>query len=218
MFGKGHSAANAEKLKYELKKKAASPGAAKPLSTPQVTQRPVASGSNRKTPEKVEIPETPAKSVLYHELPPVLRQVLLEAHELYTKNCLLKAELNDILPEMESEAFAIQWQIYGNRLQNQRCWSKIDHWKKHKTIPVTPPAVNPFTGLTPAELLKREGNLESSSSKLRKRCREYEAALEHTNSVGDKTKLERALGKSSGNLLRQEQDLALIRKMISGHE
>lgn len=215
LFKKGYSLANAEKLKYELKKRLASPPAPKGGDEHQgESTYPLKTTLN---PKEVPLPEHPRSTPLYHQLPAELRDVLLEAHELFTKNCLLKANLNDLAPEQEDEALAIQKQIFDNRQQNQRCWAKIDHWQRYKTIPVAPVAQNPFKDCSPAELLKKEGNLQSSISKLKKRYALNEAELEAATTVAQKTKLDRALAKQGANLLRQERDLELIRTLIKGH-
>ncbi|HLU84602.1 MAG TPA: hypothetical protein VKZ45_03960 [Vicingaceae bacterium] len=112
-----------EKLIYELKKLLPTKLNALPtqLTAPVIKQ-----------PEKKEIvlntAEKESKRIapLFHELPPELRPILLEANNLFKENCLLKSELNEVVIADEATALSIQIKIDRNFKANAMCWDNVN--------------------------------------------------------------------------------------------
>jgi len=154
----------------------------------------------------------PKNSLLYHQLPEALRPDLQLANKLFNDNCLLKTQLNELSAEMESEALAIQLQIWQNIKQAENHWARINFWQAHKRVPeavvLKPENLNPFY------LAKRQQNLFSSSSKLKTRLVTTEAELALAVKVTDKTRLQKQIAKQTENLLKQEKELLEITALI----
>lgn len=208
---KRETAAMREKLKHELKQyvlqnsKTESKAVAPTLKITAVVK--VVSAV-----KPVPTKKNPKESVLYHQLPAELRPALLEAHNLFNEMCLLKAELNDLLPEQESEALELQLQIHALRKKNELRWRKIDYWKQFKKIPAAPTTKNEI--LNSDQRVKKQANLFSSRSRLEKRYELNLKHLEHVTSVKERTKLEKAIAKQAENLLRQNDQLIKLTAII----
>lgn len=208
---KRETAAMREKLKHELKQyvlqnsKTESKAAAPLKKTPAVAKLVPAV-------KPVPTKKNPKESVLYHQLPAELRPALLEAHNLFNEMCLLKAALNDLLPEQESEALELQLQIHALRKKNELRWRKIDYWKEHKKIPAAPPTKNEI--LNAPRLVKKQQNLFSSISRLKKRYQFNQEQVQHATTLRERTKLEKAIAKQAENLLKQEDQIIELTALI----
>ncbi|RZJ92027.1 MAG: hypothetical protein EOO20_03275 [Chryseobacterium sp.] len=201
-------ALNLEKLKYELRN-----------VTPEIISRavPAPAPSLPKDIKEDRLPVDVKQTVFYHQLPAELRPVLQEANSLFGEMCLLKVSLNELDPDQESEAMAMQLEIFYKRQQNALCWKKIDYWRQHKKLPAAP--VRKVDQLGAAKLYKRQQQLFSSRSKLTKRLQQNEALLEVATNQKDKLRLERNVAKQKKNLLQQEEQLFEITQLIeSKHE
>jgi hypothetical protein len=200
-----------EKLKHELKQYVLQntekeSKAAAPLKKVPAVKLPVPEA-------KPEPPKkNPKETVLYHQLPAELRPALLEAHNLFNEMCLLKAALNDLLQEQESEALELQLQIHALRKKNELRWSRIDYWKQHKKIPAAAKSKNEV--LNAPGLVKKQQNLFSSISRLKKRYQFNQEQMKLATTLREKSKLEKAIAKQAENLLRQEDQLIELTALI----
>lgn len=207
-FKSGNDAARLEKLKYELRKAA---GSAWPSATVVIKATEPKVPAIISDPKRSVIPDVRA-TPLFHQLPQELRPVLLVAGNLFKENCMLKTELNDLAPEMESEAFDIQIRIFNNIKKNALCWQKIDHWQEHKTIFKAAPSK--AAQLTAPQLVKRQAQLFSSISKLKKRLHANREALPLETTTKGITQRQRIIAKQAANLMAQETQLLEITHLI----
>jgi len=211
LFNKRKSAANTQKLKYELKKIVVVNTAAVINKTPVV----VAPVVNPKATVAATIAVYEKKQALFfHELPEELQPVLLEANTLFKTNCLLKVQLNAVPDDQEEEALAIQKRIVSNTAKNTLCWKKIDFWKQHRILPK--PDTHKVESLTPAQLVRREQLLFASISKLKKRLEVNTKKLTQATTTKERTKLERAITKQTNNILFKEEEKLKIQQLING--
>ena len=218
MFNKGESALNKEKLKYELKKvsgsgfKVAGPSPAVVLRQDQNNSPKVKPVINPVTTKEAgKLPPGINKTFL-HELPEPLRDVYLEATELFRKNCALKVALNELKPEQVKEALAIQLEIHRNRKRNEQCWGEIDYYKSHKKL--LAPAVPEKGNYSPAELVKKQQNLFSSISRLKKRLDENIKQLGTATTVQGRTKLQKGIERQQANILGKQKLLFEVNALI----
>jgi len=207
----GQNPVNHEKLKYELRK------ILKQKIVPaQVV--PVAIATAVKS--VAVVPQAPAEppaqdakqKLLFHHLPAELRPVLQEANALFAEKCLLKTLLNDLAPEMESEALELCIRIYALTQKNARCWQKIDYWQEHRKVP--PLEVPKHSTLGGAQLAKKQQNLFSSISRLKKRLEQNRLQYEAEERPAQRARLQRGLAKKEGNLIKQEDELLQITQLI----
>lgn len=206
MFKKKENTVNREKLKHELQKFLNAP-------TPVVAVAKV-------IPIKITSVETAIlanenkQALFFHQLPPELQPVLLEANQLFKENCFLKVQLNDLPQHAEKKAIETQLQIHRNFEQNSLCWKKIDYFLEHRVVPAD--KVSELEGYTPAGLLRKQQLLYASISKLNSRLKDNNEKLPFAVYVADKSKLERLIMKQEANLLKQNQELITISKLIDG--
>lgn len=205
-FQRKENSTNREKLKYELKKH---------LLTPVVQIAPkLIPALKTATVEKSILANENKHALFFHELPTELQPVLLEANQLFKENCFLKVQLNDLPVHAEKKAVEIQLQIHRNFEQNALCWKKIDYFLEHRVVPNL--SISEYEELTPAGLLRKQQLLYASISKLNSRLAENHAKLPLAVYVADKSKIERVIQKQEANLLKQNQELILISKLIDG--
>jgi hypothetical protein len=208
-FQRKENTTNKEKLKYELKKY---------LTIPAVQfvriNKPKLINNNALNVEQSIIASENKKALFFHQLPPELQPVLLEAHQLFKENCFLKVQLNDLPQHAEKKALELQITIRRNFEQNALCWKKIDYFLAHRVI--APDVVSVYEGMTPAALLRKQQLLYASISKLNSRLKENNDKLKTAVYVADKSKAERLITKQEANLLKQNQELLIISKLIDG--
>lgn len=165
--------------------------------------------------QDLEAKEVEKEKLMFHDLPSELRPVLLEKNRSFFENCYLKVELNELPEDAIDEAFALQVKIDANWKTNALCWKKLDHWIEHRTVIESKP--NKFESMTGGQLAKRQQQLFSSVSKLKKRIAGYEKQTAEETNVGLLSKAKRALVKSASNLITQEDELNSITNLIEGH-
>lgn len=208
LFKLKETAANLEKLKYEL-------GKFRTIATPVKKVVPVAPI----VPVTIKVEATAVASekkqtLLFSQLPAELRPELLRANDLFRKNCYLKVTLNELPDDAEIEALLIQTEISENVKENQLCWKKIDYWLEHKQLPKA--AENNFTSLTPAGLLRKQQLLYQNISKMQKRFEINSQILSTTDDVTVKSKLQRLVAKQDADLIKKNEELRIITKLIDG--
>lgn len=208
---KRETAAMREKLKHELKQYVLQNSKTESKAVAPIPKAPAVAKvvpSVKPAPTK----KNPKETVLYHQLPAELRPALLEAHNLFNEMCLLKAALNDLLPEQESEALELQLQIHALRKKNELCWSRIDLWKTHKRLPAV--TISKNEALNSDRRVKKQQNLFSSRSRLEKRYHLNLQRLQQVTSVKERTKLEKAIAKQAQNLIKQNDQLIELTALI----
>lgn len=208
MFQKKENAYNREKLKHELNKFLNAPAPIVPIVKKAISKpQPLSI-------ETVILANENKQALFFHELPPELRPVLMEANQLFKENCLLKVELNELPQHAEKKSIEIQIKIARNFEQNALCWKKIDYFLEHRIVPQSKQSEH--ESLTPAGLLRKQQLLYASISKLNSRLKENNEKLALAVYVNDKNKLERAIQKQEENLLKQNEELLIISKLIDG--
>lgn len=204
LFKLKESAANLEKLKYEL-------GKLKNVTTPAV--KPI-----QKKPivniEATAVAIEKKQQLMFHELPPELRPELLKANELFRKNCYLKVTLNDLPDEAEDEALEFQMQISDNLKKNRLCWKKIDFWTEHRQLPKE--VTSGFEKLTGAQLVKKQQYLFQNISKMKRRFDENLKQLSATENITKKARLKRLITKQDADLIQKNEELQIITNLIDG--
>lgn len=158
--------------------------------------------------------QTKKQSIFLHELPPEIRPELLRANALFRENCYLKVTLNELPTNAEAEAMKLQIQIADNFKENALCWSKIDHWTKHRQLPKI--ALSEFDNFTPAQLLRKQQYLYQNISKMKSRLEENEVVRAKTDSVTQKNRLDKLVAKQERELLKKNDELLMINKLIDG--
>lgn len=209
-FQKKENSFNAEKLKYELKKFIEKYDVNVFVSK---VKKEITEVTNT---AKKSVPESDQKNaVLFHELPEVLRPVLLEANHLFKENCLLKVNLNELPAHAEKAALELQIKIAGNLRKNELCWQKIDLFLEKRIIPEI--TKSEFEGLTPAGLLRQQQLLYASISKLNTRLKINRQQFNSAELVSIRAKIERQINKQEQNLLEKNEKLIIISGLIDGN-
>lgn len=204
VFKKKESIQNLEKLKYELKKILQNEAVI--IEKPKEINKP----------EKEQESQDPKKSIFFHELPEELRPVLLEAHDYFKKNCLLKTKLNELPEASENKALQLQLEIDHNWKKNKICWTKIDHYLTYKKLPKTIKVKNPFSDFTPAALVRRQQQLYSNRSRTEKRLKENRQLIKNVEDRREYERLNKLIIKQENTLIKVNQDLTIITAMIDG--
>lgn len=207
LFKLKETAANLEKLKYEL-------GKFRTIATPVKKVVPVAPVPIIVQVEATAVASEKKQALLFSQIPAELRPELLRANDLFRKNCYLKVTLNELADDSEIEALLIQTEISENFKENQLCWKKIDYWLEHKQLPKA--AENDFTSLTPAGLLRKQQLLYQNISKMQKRFEINSQVLSTTDDVTVKSKLQRLVAKQDADLIKKNEELRIITKLIDG--
>ena len=208
MFQKKENSFNRDKLKHELQKYLDAP-----VVVPIVKK--VVPVIKVNSVETAVLANEAKQALFFHQLPPELQPVLLEAHQLFKENCFLKVQLNDLPEHAEKKALELQIQIARNFEQNALCWKKIDYFLEHRVVPQSKQSEH--ESLTPAGLLRKQQLLYASISKLKSRLAENNTKLPLAVYVTDRNKLERVIMKQEENLLKQNEELLIISKTIDGN-
>lgn len=163
-----------------------------------------------------QLSESDAKeSVLFHQLPEILRPVLLDAYQLFKENCLLKVRLNELPEHAEKAALDLQIKISTNFRKNELCWQKIDLFLEKRIITDSPKSE--FEGLTPEGRLRSQQLLYASISKLNTRLKNNREQLKTAEHVATRSKIERQISKQEENLLQQNERLIILSNLIDGN-
>ena len=208
-FQRKENSVNREKLKYELKKYLNAPVIV--AFVPKIVKITI---PKVLTVENSILAAENKKALFFHQLPPELQPVLLEANQLFKESCYLKVVLNDLPAHAEKKALETQITIFRNMEQNALCWKKIDYFLEHRVVPSS--SFSEYEGLTPAGLLRKQQLLYASISKLNSRLAENNKKLKTAVFVADKSRIERMAMKQEENLLKQNQELITISKLIDG--
>lgn len=208
MFQKKESGFNRDKLKNELQKFINAP-----VVVPIVKK--VIPVIKVNSVETAVLANEAKQALFFHQLPAELQPVLLEAHQLFKENCFLKVQLNDLPVYAEKQALDLQIKIARNFEQNALCWKKIDYFLEHRVVPQSKQSEH--ENLTPAGLLRKQQLLYASISKLKSRLAENNTKLPLAVYVTDRNKIERVIMKQEENLLKQNEELLIISKLIDGN-
>lgn len=157
---------------------------------------------------------TTKQALHFHELPPELRPILLEANTLFKEMCLLKVQLNELPAEAETKALQLQTEIATKQKKNALCWEKLDYWKTHKVAPKE--AKGKFETLSPANLVKQEQYLFASISKMKKRLELNRELLKTASGVVEVNKIQRTIAKQESTLIAKNEELLKIKALING--
>jgi len=204
LFKAKETAANLEKLKYEL-------GKLRNSTTP--VTKPIEEKPTVKI-EATAVATEKKQQLMFHDLPAELRPVLLKANELFRKNCYLKVTLNDLPPAAETEALNLQMEISENFKTNRLCWKKIDFWLEHRQLPKE--VTSGFEKLTGAQLVKKQQYLFQNISKMKRRFDQNLKQLSSTESITAKSRLQRLVTKQDADLIKKNEELQIITKLIDG--
>lgn len=222
-FKRKHSLQLHEKLKYELSKFANSEKQKpkKPVLSLRAESRskPESSGQNVSKIDVKEFIENQTSelekknAIFFHELPPELREVYLNATQLFREMCLLKVQLNELPEEAETTALQLQIEINTKQKENALLWSKLDYWQKHRTLPKQPKGK--YEGMSAGNLVKQEQYHYAAISKLKARLTENKKKLETATTISEINKLERAIAKQESNLIKKNDELFTIKSLIN---
>jgi hypothetical protein len=204
LFKLKESAANLEKLKYEL-------GKLRSTTTPatkSIEEKPIVNI------EATAVAAEKKQQLMFHNLPPELRPELLKANELFRKNCFLKVTLNELPSAAETEALHLQLQISDNFKINRICWQKIDFWLEHRQLPKE--VTSGFEKLTGAQLVKKQQYLFQNISKMKRRFDENLKQLSAAENLSTKGRLQRLVTKQDADLIKKNEELQIITRLIDG--
>lgn len=217
-FKRKHSLQLHEKLKYELSKFANSEKQKPKKVNLTKNVKPAPSGQNV---SKIDVKEFIDKltselennnAIFFHELPPELREVYLNATQLFREMCLLKVQLNELPEEAETTSLQLQIEINTKQKENALLWSKLDYWQKHRTLPKQPKGK--YEGMSAGNLVKQEQYHYAAISKLKARLSENKKKLESATTISEINKLERAIAKQESNLIKKNDELFTIKRLI----
>lgn len=209
-FQKKQNSFNKEKLNGELKKFLEKYSQSIFVASIQKAVEEVIS----KAPEKFSESDK-KESVLFHQLPEILRPVLLDATQLFKENCLLKVKLNELPEHAEKAALDLQIKISTNFRKNELCWQKIDLFLEKRIITDSPKSE--FESLTPEGRLRTQQLLYASISKLNTRLKLNREQLKTAEHVATRSKIERQISKQEENLLNQNERLINLSNLIDGN-
>lgn len=209
-FQKKQNSFNKEKLNGELKKFLEKYSQSIFVASIQKAVAEVIS----KVPEKLSESDK-KESVLFHQLPEILRPVLLDANQLFKENCLLKVRLNELPEHAEKAALDLQIKISANFRKNELCWQKIDLFLEKRIITDSPQSE--FESLTPEGRLRTQQLLYASISKLNTRLKLNREQLKTAEHVGTRSKIERQISKQEENLLKKNEKLITLSNLIDGN-
>lgn len=124
------------------------------------------------------VPQSKEITHLIVDFPPELHPVYLAKKQTFLQVCSLKTLLNQVPIASESEALALQRQIFDLFEKMDDCDHILDHWKKHKRILVQE-KTNDFSHLTAVELVQRRNTLRSNITAREKTLKKWEKQLEN---------------------------------------
>lgn len=111
---------------------------------------------------------------LISDYPPALHPVYLAKKNQWLQACSLKLQLNALPADQESQARALQQQLWQLFEEMDACDTVLDHWSKYKRIllPVAPSQEEALDKLSPTQLVQRlhtlRSNIVSREKSLRK--------------------------------------------------
>ncbi|KAA5532803.1 hypothetical protein [Paenimyroides baculatum] len=204
-----------EKLIYELKKLIPKQVSTLPTKLTALPTNVTAPGIKPKENVVLQTAEKESKRIapLFHELPPELRPILLEANNLFKENCLLKVQLNEVAIEDEATALEIQTRISRNFKANAVCWDKIEYWQKHKQLPKETSVEN-ISAYSMGKLLREQANINSSVSRMEKRLKINQANLSAEENPAERNKLLRKIAKQEKDILQKREQQLIIKNTI----
>lgn len=121
---------------------------------------------------------TAPKESLIADFPQELHPFYLAKKQTFLQVCSLKTLLNQVPSASESEALALQRQIFDLFEKMDDCDYILDHWKKHKRILVQE-KTNDFSHLTAVELVQRRNTLRSNITAREKTLEKWKKQLEN---------------------------------------
>ena len=101
---------------------------------------------------------------LISDYPPALHPVYLAKKNLWLQACSLKLSLNALPADQESQARALQQQLWQLFEEMDACDTVLDHWLKYKRIllPAAPSQEEALDKLSPTQLVQRLHTLRSN--------------------------------------------------------
>lgn len=214
VFNRKHSAANYQKLKYELKK--LSKSTVQPLEF-TVTTTPLSapkSKPNQETPGQIP---TPAKTTAFNglhikDLPVKLHPMYIQQKSDFQLACSLKLQLNALPAENETVALQLCLKIEQLFDNIATAWQVFDYYRKHKTvINLEAPS---FTELSATQLIQRRNSKRSSITKAQNRLKTYTANRKLLGTMYAKKQLDRRIQKTEATLLKHKTELTQLNKLI----
>lgn len=152
------------------------------------------------------------KGFLIGDLPPELRVRYSRAYNLFIQMIELKFALNDLPPEAEKDALAIQTQIVTIEQERDLIWVSLNHWKIHKII--LPISKDEFKNLSPVALLRKHAYLKTNISKINKRVDVLYTDLASCTDLHKQTLIENKINASEKRIHRHKNNLLKIEKLI----
>lgn len=194
-------------------------------NAPPPEEEPLVVIEKPKNPTQPQISQEHERSQLAHEsarreftgvrlgdLPSELRQRYAEAHRIFYAMIELKFALNDLPKNADKEALNIIKQVMELDEKRDLIWKELNHWKKHRTL--LPVPEDPFTKMTPVQIVQAKLNLKSNISKLKKRIDAKYVQLETTTDGHDKLMIESSIRKSEETLHGHEINFNRINELI----
>lgn len=147
-----YSLENEAKLKAKLK----SLTPRSPLSESEV--------NNPKIDNKLDVHYSLFSVLLISDYPQALHPVYLAKKNHWLQACSLKLQLNALPAHQESQARALQQQLWHLFEEMDACDTVLDHWSKYKRIllPANPTQEEALDKLTPTQLVQRLHTLRSN--------------------------------------------------------
>lgn len=158
-----YSLENEAKLRREMSKLANKPISL--LAPPHTLLSQTSSkGDNPKIDNKPAVHYSLFSVHLISDFPQALHPVYLAKKNHWLKACSLKLQLNALPADQESQARALQQQLWQLFEEMDACDTVLDHWIKYKRIllPAAPSQEEALDKLTPIQLVQRLHTLRSN--------------------------------------------------------
>ena len=216
LFLRKESAANLEKLKYELgkfreKSTITKPAIVKNTKKPQYNIDIKIEGRERKP--TVNNQKTSLYFYRLNELHIDLHPMSIKQRNDFQKAISLKLKLNELHPSEEGAALSLCIEIEDLFDAIETAQKILKHYVYHKVVLNIEPRNYNF--LTAAQLIQSRNNKRISVSKYKKKVERFENNLGQNFSKSETTKQEVALEKAKSKLLEHELDLQQLNELIN---
>lgn len=194
-FDRGPSKAHETKLRYELSK---------------FRKLPVKKNKPAVTFKKPEVKID--DSYFLENMPLEVRPLRSRAQIVYIEMRELKLQLNDLAPQMEDAAMAIQMQIWYRRKENISLWQQIDYFLENKKLLPTP--IDDVDSMSPARLLQVKANMHSQITNHKNTVIKNQQLLDVATDIKSIAKYKRAINKSNDLIITKKTILTQIENKI----
>ena len=184
----------------------------------QLANKPISKLENELNPETDKLANSPYGShqidKLISDYPQTLHPVYLAKKNHWLQACSLKLSLNALPADQESQARALQQQLWQLFEEMDACDTVLDHWSKYKRIllPANPTQEEELDKLSPTQLVQRLHTLRSNIVSREKSLRKWR--LQAAESEGENFTLAEKIFRKTEELEQLKLLVKTIEKKI----